>query len=282
MFNRMIHPSPDQVHWAGLAAMVGGALGVVWAPLYSLAYFASSDGTADAQSAGVRAWAEPARDLLDPVLTFASPDVVRVTYFKLFLFIVVGLLAGVVGLHARQAGHGGRLERWGFRTSFVGLLLLAIGALSAYWPPLMDLAFPAFILPGLLLVVLGSPIFGLGTWRAGVAPRIGAGLLIIGGPAMLVISDVATLGGGLILLYLAWVVLGYALWSATPTRGTGRRGHPTARSPRRSGVTRRHVMELHRPQSRRDRRRPPRVDERRPVQHRSWVRRRSAASPTHA
>jgi hypothetical protein len=77
MLNRMIHPSPDQVRWTGLAAMVGGAFGVVWAPLYSLACFATDDGASDANSDAVRAWPDPARDLLDPLLTFASPDVVR-------------------------------------------------------------------------------------------------------------------------------------------------------------------------------------------------------------
>jgi hypothetical protein len=120
---------------------------------------------ADATSPWVRAWAEPARDLLDPLLTFASPDVVRVTYFKLFLFIVLGMLAGVVGLHASQAQHGGRLERWSFRASFVGLLLLTIGAFSGYWPPLLGFSFVAFIVPGLLLLVVGSPLFGLGPGR---------------------------------------------------------------------------------------------------------------------
>ena len=74
-------------------------------------------------------------------------------------------------------------------------------------------------MPGLLLVVVvGSVMFGLGTWRARVAPRIGAALLIIGGPASLLpISDIATLGGGLIVVYLAWVILGYARWSERPT-----------------------------------------------------------------
>ena len=151
------------------------------------------------------------------MLTFASPDVVRLTYFKLFLFITLGMLAGVVGLHASQAEHGGRLERWGFRVSFVGLLLLTIGALSGYWPPLLDVAFVAFIVPGLLLLVVGSPLFGLGTWRAGVAPAHRRLLLIVGGPAVFLISEFAALGGGLILLYLAWVILGHSLWSATPT-----------------------------------------------------------------
>jgi hypothetical protein len=50
-----------------------------------------------------------------------------------------------------------------------------------------------------------------------VTPRIGAFLLIVGGPAGLLLSEVATLGGGLVLVYLAWVILGHSLWSATPT-----------------------------------------------------------------
>jgi hypothetical protein len=66
--------------------------------------------------------------------------------------------------------------------------------------------------------VLGSSIFGLGTWRAGVAPRAGALLLVVGGPGVFVISAIATLGGGLVLLYLAWVILGHALWSETERR----------------------------------------------------------------
>lgn len=65
-------------------------------------------------------------------------------------------------------------------------------------------AFVAFILPGLLLLVVGSPLFGLGTWRARVASRTGACLLIVGGPAILLINQVATLGGSLVLIYLAW------------------------------------------------------------------------------
>jgi hypothetical protein len=211
----MIHPSRDQVRLMGLAAMVGGALGVLVSPLYSLAYFAGTDdGTSDAESALVQAWAEPARDLLGPLLTFASPDDVYLTYGKLFLFVWTGMLAGLVGLHARHAGRGGRLERWGFRASFLGLLLLIIGAFGAYWLGLVEASFVAFLVPGLLLFMFGSSIFGLGTWRAGVAPRTGALLLVVGGfPGTFLISEIATLGGGLVLLYLAWAVLGHALRS---------------------------------------------------------------------
>jgi hypothetical protein len=214
VFKRMIHPSPDRVRLTGLAAMVGGALGVLVAPLYSLAYFAGDEAPLDAESAWVRAWAEPARDLLGPLLTFASPDDVYLTYGKLFLFVWMSLLAGLVGLHARHAGRGGRLERWGFRASSFGLLLMVIGAFGAYWLGLVEASFVAFLVPGLLLVTLGATLFGLGTLRAGVAPRIGALLLVVGGfPGTFLMSEIATLGGGLVLFYLGWVVLGHALWS---------------------------------------------------------------------
>jgi hypothetical protein len=181
MLKRILRPSPEQVRLAGLAAMVAGALGVLVSPLYSLAYFATDDGAADSTRPGVQAWAEPARDLLEPLLTFASADVVRITYGKLWLFVWMGMLVGLIGLHARHTGRGGRLERWGFRASFAGLLFLVIGAFGFWLEFALD--FAAFLLfPGLALLALGSPIFGLGTWRAGVVPRIGALLLVVGGP----------------------------------------------------------------------------------------------------
>jgi hypothetical protein len=227
MLKRLMHPNRDQTRLAGLAATVGGVLGVLVSPLYSLAYFASSDGAAETQSAAAQAWAEPARDLLEPLLTFASADVVRITYGKLWLLVWMGMLVGLVGLHALQAGHGGRLERWGFRANFSGLLLMVFGALG-FWLELA-LDFAAFLLfPGLLLLALASPIFGLGMWRAGVAPRTGALLLGLGGPAVLVISEIATLGGGLVLVYLAWVVVGHALWSEGVVVGSRGPAVPTS------------------------------------------------------
>jgi hypothetical protein len=142
------------------------------------------------------------------------------------------MLAGLVGLHARHAGRGGRLERWGFRVSFLGVLLLVIGGFGAYWLGLVEASFAAFLVPGLLLFTFGSSIFGLGTWRAGVAPRTGALLLIVGGfPGTFVISEIATLGGGLILVYLAWVVLGYALWFEATRRPAPLRRLPNGVEP---------------------------------------------------
>jgi hypothetical protein len=60
VFRRMMHPNPDQVRLTGLAAIVGGALGVLVSPL-SLAFFATDDGASDAESAWVQAWAATCR-----------------------------------------------------------------------------------------------------------------------------------------------------------------------------------------------------------------------------
>jgi hypothetical protein len=225
VLKRIVHPSTDHVRPAGLAAIVGGVLGICVAPLYSLAYFAT-DEVAPSEEPG---WADSGRDLAEPLLTFASADAVYLTYGKLFLFVWAGMLAGLIALHATQGWQGDRLERWGYRASLLATVLLVIGAFGAYWLELTEVFFAGFLLPGILLLAVGSPVFGVGTWRAGVAPRAGALLLVVGGPATLVISDFATLGGGLVLLYLAWVVLGYALWS-----GAARQPHqitpPTASS----------------------------------------------------
>src|SRR5687768_15455305 len=102
------------------------------------------------------------------MITFASPDAVRPTYFRLFLFVVMGILAGVVGLHASQAHHAGRLERWGFRASLVGMLLLTIGAFSGYWSPLRDFSFVLPAQPSTLYrsrrLLASVPAQSLATW----------------------------------------------------------------------------------------------------------------------
>jgi hypothetical protein len=83
--------------------MVGGVLGILLSPLYSLAYFA----TDEVASSEEPSWADPARDLLDPLITFASADAVYLTYGKLFLFVWASMLAGLVGLHASHAARPG-------------------------------------------------------------------------------------------------------------------------------------------------------------------------------
>src|SRR5215210_3951736 len=57
--------------------------------------------------------------------------------------------------------------------------------------------------------------FGIGTLRARMVPRPGAWLLTIGGFPGIILMTILSghLSGGLVLLDLAWIALGYALWT---------------------------------------------------------------------
>jgi hypothetical protein len=164
----------------------------------------------------VAAWAKPFGRAFSSLLTFASPDEVYTTFGKVYLLVVLGFLAGVLALHSQQAARAGRLEKWGFRVVLVGTVLGTLGALGEYYTPYLDFSFLALSVPGLLLLIFGSPLFGIGTLRARMAPRLGAWLLTIGGfPGIILMTFlVGHLSGGLLLLDLAWVVLGYALWTS--------------------------------------------------------------------
>jgi len=195
--------------------MLGGALGIVYFPFHAVAYFATENGAASLETPWVAAWAEPFGGTFAPFFAFAPPDDVYTTYGRLYLFVVLGFLAGTVALHARQAPRAGRLEKWGFRVAFAGAALLTIGGIGEYWVGALDFSFLAFSVPGFLLTMLGSTLLGFGTLRARVMPRLGAWLLAVGGFPGIILMTVlfGHLSGGVLLLDLAWVVLGYALFS---------------------------------------------------------------------
>jgi len=179
----------------GLAALVGATIGILYAPLYALAYFATADGAESlAEEPPIMAWHEAARPVLEPLLTFASPDTVYLMYGKASLFMILGWLAGTLAQHARQAAHAGKLEQWGFRIVLCAMSLMTIGSVGAYYvgsvvAGAVDFSFLAFLVPGMLVMLIGWPLLGIATLRAGVAPRWGAWLLIVGFfPGMIVLS----------------------------------------------------------------------------------------------
>jgi hypothetical protein len=227
VMGRVNMSSSNLIRWGGLAALVGSVIGILYFPFHSAAYLSSPQGGADSLAAPwVAAWYEPFARVFDPLLTFASPYDVYTTFGKFSILVVLGYLAGVLALHSRQSAHAGRLEKWGFRVLLIGTALGTVGAFGEYYTPYIDFSFLAFSTPGFFLLMFGSPLFGIGTLRARMTPRLGGWLLTIGGfPGIILMTLlVGHLSGGLLLLDFAWVVLGYSLWR--------QRGGPAERSPR--------------------------------------------------
>jgi hypothetical protein len=208
-------PPSNLIRWGGLAALMGGVVGLLYFPFHATAYFATEAGAPTLESPQVAAWAEPFADAFAPLLTFAPPDTVYTTYGKVYLFVILGFLVGVLALHAQQASRAGQLEKWGFRIALAATVVGTIGAFGEYYTPYLDFSFLAFSVPGILLLMISSPLYGIGTLRARMAPRLGAWLLTIGGfPGIILMTLLSGhLSGGLVLLDLAWIALGYALWT---------------------------------------------------------------------
>lgn len=169
--------------WLGLACVLGAILGLLLWPFVGAAWFADEGNLAE-QPAPAQAWAKSVTSAIPGAFDWGSAHDAYILYGRIFAVVFLGLLAGVVGLHARQKHAGGRAERWGYRIVVASLALTFFGAVVAFYTPLLDLAFFALLVPGMLLTIVGFPTFAVGTWKARVAPRSATLLLGIGGLPM--------------------------------------------------------------------------------------------------
>ena len=128
----------------------------------------------------------------------------------------IGLLAlvgALVGLHTRQTGRCGKMERLEKISFFLSVLGATVAAVSnvaedGLHIPLMGGVFIASIfilLTGLVLLVTAM----LG---ANVLPRWYGWTLLAGLLGLLLNNHLLPDGAGMILFGLSWIVLGYALW----------------------------------------------------------------------
>ena len=134
------------------------------------------------------------------------------TYYLLeilFSLASLGMLAAIVGFHARQAPNYGRLGTAGFLAAFVGVFFLLASTVATILAGREVLDW-LFIL-GFVGSLVGSVLLGVATLRARVFPRWCGVLLIV---AVLGIPVYFALGtyGGAIFYGLVWLGLGYGLW----------------------------------------------------------------------
>ena len=133
---------------------------------------------------------------------------------------VAGLLA-----RARATGRVGRLGRVGQTLLGAGALLLITGLLVQQFAYGGDFPqMPAVVIPAGLALVLGFLLVAIATLRAGALPRWASALLLGGTVALVGFNDQNAQALMAIPFGLAWLGVGYALWSAARPAGRPGRG----------------------------------------------------------
>jgi energy-converting hydrogenase Eha subunit A len=222
---RSTQAEPDRAtRLVGLYAVLAAVGALIVSPLLALSYFATESGASELESGTVSAWADPARDVADGLLTWASSDRVYGAYFFLFWVFMPAVFLCASAVRARRPDEG-RLERWGWRAALAGYGLSAVGAIVAIAifvsgsaeSALIDVVFLAVMIPALALDVIGSTVLGVALIRTRYEPRLTAWLLTLAFPSLLVIpSLLGNLSLGLLIVFAAWAVSGWRLWRAKP------------------------------------------------------------------
>lgn len=134
----------------------------------------------------------------------------------LFIAALLLIMAGATGLlmRARATGRFGRMGRTALVVAATGITMIVGAGLAqeiffAGDFPLM----PFFVIPGVLALIAGFALTGIHIIRTSALPRWAGAALTVGALAMLVFNDqdARVLMG--IPLGLAWIAVGYVLWS---------------------------------------------------------------------
>jgi hypothetical protein len=208
----------------GRFAWVMAWVGLVGGQFHAMARHQTAEGQADLQMWTTRVWSDPARKLFSPLLDWAGPDIVYVTWGKIWLpvFIAFTLCAFVVCRRRRPVG----FEKWAWRLALVGYSLATVTVAVEFWTSwatyhagIVDGFFPVTIV-GLLLTVIGSTVLGISLLRSGFRPRTPAVLLTLMIPALIVIIQVTSQGSAALPVMFAFGLLGRRL-AAEPDRVAG-------------------------------------------------------------
>jgi hypothetical protein len=177
-----------------LAAIFGGTLGIVLTPILTYLWAAYSD-----------------------VYGYFGR-----TYFLVYLGCIAGMAGFYVVRKENLGQHGAPQpdpEKIVFGMTFVGLVMGLVGNVLEYWGgtpgeefTIVQMQGFSIEMLGLLLVLLGSVVFGLTYRRANVLPTMVVWLLIAAGPGGILFSILLHAPSGTMLLFCcAWVVVGYLL-----------------------------------------------------------------------
>ena len=194
----------------GRLAWASAWVALVVGQLHALARHRTEDGQGDLDLTTTRFWAEPAGRLARPLLDWGSPDLVYVTYGKLWLplFLAFTACAFVCYRQRRPAGK----ERWVWRTVLFAYCGACVSVAAEYWlqwgsvnADLLDAVFLA-TLPVVLLMLLSTTFLGIVLIRCHLGAP--AWLLALVIPEAVAINLVTSMGNVVLPIAFAFAILG--------------------------------------------------------------------------
>ncbi len=179
----------------------------------------TADGKEDLQTWTTRVWSDPARKALSPLLDWADPDTVYLTYGKLWLPVFVAFTLCAFVVHRRRRPQG--FEKWAWRVVLFGYCYACVSVVLEYWTQLTGYnAFfeRAFLitLPAIPITMIGSTVLGVSLLRRGLRPRVTAWLLALAFPLAIVIPAVTSLGNIVLPIAFAFGIAGRRIARGEP------------------------------------------------------------------
>ena len=197
----------------GRFAWVMAWFGLVAGQLHALARFAVPEHAEDLTDYPLTAaWAEPAMDLFSPLLTWGDPDLVYVTYGKIWfpVFVAFTLAAAVVYRRRSPAG----FEKWAWRLAITTYVAACLGVFLDYWTQwtgdynVLFLVGTWVTFPALGLMLITSTVLGVTLLVKRFRPVLPPLLLALLIPAALAITEVTSLGSAALPVMFAFGILG--------------------------------------------------------------------------
>jgi hypothetical protein len=186
--------------------------GLVVGQLHALARHNTADGKEDLQLPLTRLWSDPARSALKPLLDWADPDTVYLTYGKIWVFVFAGFTACAFVVYRRRQPAG--FEKWVWRLTLFAYVLATVSVVGDYYTQwtsynaVAEVAFVALTVPGLFLTMIGSTMLGITLLVKGFRPRLPAALLALAIPLAFGILSFTSMGSAALPMMFAFGILG--------------------------------------------------------------------------
>jgi hypothetical protein len=194
-------------------SLAAALLGSFVAPIVAVSYLHTPEGIESLDQPSVAFWANPATDLLAPLLDGAGADRVYLVGTQLMGAIWLATLAAAIATARRRSPVG--LERAWWSIALIGYVWFAVGLvgfgvladLLSPAHPAADAVFMAAMLPGLLTSLIGSSLLGVALVRARYPVRGASWLLALAVPLWLFANLVVGHNSiGLLPLLWAWAL----------------------------------------------------------------------------